>query len=518
MAGAAPGKVSSAIKDTPSNQKNTNHNSDNSLAIGTNQTVERIGLTVDGKYLIVAKLGAGGMGAVYRAQRLMIGDEVAIKILHPGLVSDSQATERFRREAQAAARLQHANAVSIYDFGVTQDGTVYLVMELLEGDNLRQLIRKLGPFQPSTAVDLIKQVCSVLEEAHDHHIIHRDIKPDNIMVSTPNGGLRVKVLDFGIAKLRDVATTNLTQAGSVVGTPHYMSPEQCLGQELDTRSDIYSLGIVLYEMLAGVVPFNSRTSTAIVVQHVNQPPPSLRAINLGISEDLERVVFHALQKRPELRPKTAIEFGRELDEAVSLKKEQGPVPAQPYDASGSSQLSQSSGFTPTVVLPKPAAGVSSRPVSNSASQPDRSQTALIAVGVLAVLLVGIVLYLLIRSDDSSQNASAFQPGSAAPSQTTVRATQQPAVAVPTANTEPAKRRTICKYSGVNIRELPQREAPLITTIGRGVELIILQEANQLDTVFIPSERRSVTDNWSEVALAANPSIRGWVFSGFITKN
>ena len=275
-----------------------------------------VGQIIEGKYRLIAKLGAGGMGSVYRAERLLIGDQIAVKILHTEHVAQPQSFERFRREAQAAARLKHPNAVSIYDFGVTSDGLVYLVMELVEGQTLRQIIKNQGPLNPTAVTEIISQVCSALEEAHEQQIVHRDLKPDNIIVNTTKHGVRSKVLDFGIAKLRDLTARDLTQTGSVLGTPHYMSPEQCLGEELDHRSDIYSLGIVLFEMLTGIVPFNSPTSTAVVVQHVNQKPPSLRAINVSISKAVERVVLHALEKRREARPKTASALSAELTNAL----------------------------------------------------------------------------------------------------------------------------------------------------------------------------------------------------------
>jgi len=276
----------------------------------------RLGETIDGRYRLDAILGGGGMGTVYRSRRLLIGDDVAVKILNPAQVAAPHATERFRQEAQAAARLKHPNAVSVYDFGVSSAGLFYLVMELVEGQSLRNVIRQQGPFAPQAAAEVMTQVCAALDEAHRNNIIHRDIKPDNIMVQAGSDGLRVKVLDFGIAKLRDDSTTNLTQTGSVMGTPRYMSPEQCIGEELDSRSDIYSLGIVLYEMLAGVVPFNSPTSTAVVVQQVNQPPPSLRAINMSIPASVEAVVMHALEKRREARPQTAAALALELNAAL----------------------------------------------------------------------------------------------------------------------------------------------------------------------------------------------------------
>ena len=306
------------------------------------------GRNIEGKYRLGEKIAAGGMGTVYRAERLMIGDTVAIKILHPEHVSDATATERFRREAQAAARLKHQNAVQIYDFGVTEDGLVYLVMELVEGQSLRQIIREQGPLVPSAATEVMRQACAAIDEAHRQSIVHRDIKPDNIIVATFGNSLRVKVLDFGIAKLRDVAATNMTQTGSVMGTPHYMSPEQCVGEELDGRSDIYSLGIVLYEMLAGVVPFNSPTSTAVVVQHVTQPPPPLRAINMSIPEAVERVVRHALEKRREDRPPTASALADELSHALG-----GTNTAQSHVSTAAhppAPLPSASGAMPTMVL------------------------------------------------------------------------------------------------------------------------------------------------------------------------
>lgn len=277
-----------------------------------------LGRSIDGRYRIDGLIGAGGMGTVYRATRLLIGDEVAIKILHQDQ-SDANSWERFRREAQAAARLKHPNAVSIYDFGVSTDGLQYLVMELVEGESLRERLNH-GPLDFTIAAEVTYQVCAALDEAHRRHIIHRDIKPDNILLSSTADGLRVKVLDFGIAKLRDDTAGHLTQTGSVMGTPHYMSPEQCLGEELDPRADIYSVGIVVYEMLCGRVPFNAPVSTAVVVQHVSQPPPSLRSINPAVPAALEEVVLHAIQKNRSDRPATAGALAQQLVGALGSRQ------------------------------------------------------------------------------------------------------------------------------------------------------------------------------------------------------
>jgi len=286
-----------------------------------------IGRTLDQKYYLESKLGAGGMGTVYRASRLLLGDWVAVKVLHPDQMAYPQAVERFRREARTAARLKHPNVVTVYDFGVSSEGLNYQVMELVGGESLRSLVERQGTLAETTASEIIRQVCAALDEAHRQSVVHRDIKPENILVQTIPGGFQVKVLDFGIAALRDIKAGRLTRAGDVVGTPHYMSPEHCLGEELDERSDIYSLGVVLFEMLTSVVPFDSSTPTAIVVKHVNDRPPSPRALNPNISPAVESVVLRALEKRRDARPQTAGEMARELIAAADGAELGSPHPS-----------------------------------------------------------------------------------------------------------------------------------------------------------------------------------------------
>ena len=201
-------------------------------------------------------------------------------------------------------------------------------MELAEGESLRSLVERHGRLAETAAAEIIRQVCAALDEAHRQGIVHRDIKPENILVQTIPGGLQVKVLDFGIAALRDVKAGRLTRAGSLVGMPHYMSPEHCLGEELDGRSDIYSLGIVLFEMLTGVVPFNSPTTTAIVVKHVNDMPPPPRTLNPKISPAVESVTLRALEKRRDARPQTAGEMARELIAAAGSARPGSPHPTK----------------------------------------------------------------------------------------------------------------------------------------------------------------------------------------------
>jgi len=285
------------------------------------------GRTLDQKYYLESKLGVGGMGTVYRAGRLLIGDWVAVKILHQDQKADPRAVERFRREAQIGARLKHPNVVTVYDFGVSSEGLNYLVMDLAEGESLGSLIEQQGTLAETDAAEIIRQVCAALDEAHRQGVVHRDIKPQNIIVQIIPEGLQVKVLDFGAAASRDVTTSRLTLTGAIVGTPDYMSPEHCLGEELDGRSDIYSLGIVLFEMLTGVVPFDSPIPTAIVIKHVNDPPPPPRTLNPNISPAVEAVTLRALEKRRDARPQTAGEMARELIAATAGAELDSPHPA-----------------------------------------------------------------------------------------------------------------------------------------------------------------------------------------------
>jgi len=278
------------------------------------------GRTLDQKYQLESRLGVGGMGTVYRARRVLIGDTVAVKVLHPDRVADPQAVERFRREAQTAARLKHPNVVRVYDFGVSKEGLNYLVLELVEGESLRRLIERDGTMTEAQAAEIIPQVCAALDAAHSQGVVHRDIKPENILVETRQDGIQVKVLDFGIAALREVTAGRLTQTGNTMGTLHYMSPEHCLGEKLDGRSDIYSLGIVLFEMLTGVVPFDSHTPTAIAIKQVNELPPAPHTMNPNISRSVETVVLRALEKDRHARPQTAGEMARELTAALTGKR------------------------------------------------------------------------------------------------------------------------------------------------------------------------------------------------------
>lgn len=276
-----------------------------------------VGRTLDEKYRLDARLGEGGMGTVYRATHLLIDRPVAIKVLNERFVTDEAAQERFRREARAAGRLLHSNAVTVTDFGRTQDGLVYIVMELLEGKSLRDVLAREAPLDTARAVSLMLQISAAVAAAHEAGIIHRDLKPGNIfVVQRKHAPPIIKVLDFGIAKLatdaEGVELKNITQTGVMIGTPRYMSPEQCDGADLTPASDVYSLGVILYEMLTGTTPFSGPTPLAVALKHSSERPRPPREFVPAIPQALEDVVLRSLEKKSDDRPRDAGEFRREL--------------------------------------------------------------------------------------------------------------------------------------------------------------------------------------------------------------
>ena len=307
-----------------------------------------------GIYRLIAKIGAGGMGEVWRAEDTRLLRQVAVKILPEALAADPEWKERFMREARTIAQLNHPNIATIYSVE-DHGGTLFIAMELVEGQPLSNLIAE-QPMTPADAVRVATHVADALSEAHDKGIVHRDIKPDNILVSPRF----VKVLDFGIAKhIGGTAhSANLTQGGMVVGTPHYMAPEQALGRAVDTRTDIFSLGVVLYEMLSGQKPFTADAVTAILLQIVMTEPPDIALAASGISPALASVVRRCMNKQPEQRFQDCEELRTALLRA--LKEERG-----------SARQSQ----VPTISVPKaadPAAPRTIPPVSRTAVPPARA--------------------------------------------------------------------------------------------------------------------------------------------------
>jgi len=290
-----------------------------------------VGTVLDGQYQIESMLGKGGMGAVFRARHILLGDRVAIKVLPPEMRNNAEWLRRFRREGQAARRFRHPNAVTVYDLRTAADGMIYMVMEYVEGHTLDVELKARGHFTPGEAVAVLDPIMSVLNAAHAMGVVHRDLKPENIMIgkATTDGEPNVKLLDLGIAKLREVAgaevgkSTALTMAGQMLGTPYYMSPEQWGelprdgNSEIDGRADIYSLGLVFYEMIAGRRPYSALTLLELRKEHVTVIPRRLDEVMPEVSRGFSDVVDRAMAKDRSDRPATMGELSTELKAALA---------------------------------------------------------------------------------------------------------------------------------------------------------------------------------------------------------
>lgn len=297
-----------------------------------------VGTVLDGQYQIESLLGKGGMGAVYLARHILLGDRVAIKILPPEVRTNTDWLRRFRREGQAARRLRHANAVAVHDLRTAADGTIYMVMEYVEGHTLDAELKQRGRFSAAETFEILEPIMSVLNTAHAIGVVHRDLKPENIMIAKASAGREssVKLLDLGIAKMREIAgdssgTTELTMAGQVLGTPYYMSPEQW-GElsrdgnpEIDGRADIYSLGLVAYQMTCGQRPYSAATLHELRREHISVTPPSLCEKNPEVPTAFSDAIDRAISKDRGDRQSTAGEFAEQLRAGLGGATGQGNV-------------------------------------------------------------------------------------------------------------------------------------------------------------------------------------------------
>ncbi|HEY6333272.1 MAG TPA: serine/threonine-protein kinase, partial [Blastocatellia bacterium] len=323
-----------------------------------------------GKYKLLERIASGGMCDVYRAEHTAMGKTVAIKILKAQFADDPAIAQRFELEARAISRIRNQHAVQVTDFG-EEAGAYYMVMDLVEGETLGRLLRR-GPLTVERAANILRQICSALDAAHSVGVVHRDIKPDNIILSEYEGRDWVTVIDFGISKVLGTKERDrrLTEPNLIVGTPRYMSPEQCQEGMIDARSDIYSLGVVLYEMLAGVPPFDDESCTRILIRHATEAPPPLRDIRPDLSQPIEESVMAALAKDPAMRPRTGFELYRNFARAAGLEEAPAVQASGPYSARIQVPLVGNEVADPdaTLVRAKPEPGMNNTPYERYAGQ------------------------------------------------------------------------------------------------------------------------------------------------------
>jgi serine/threonine-protein kinase len=361
-----------------------------------------VGQTILGQFRILQEIGRGGMGAVYKAEQPDMDRLVAVKILHPRLASRSDLVLRFRREARAMSRLTHPNTVRVLLFGQLDTGALYIVMEFLDGKNLLQVERKEGPLDPVRAGNIMIQVCGALGEAHQQGIVHRDLKPENIVLST-QGGIAdfPKVLDFGLAKMKDPPDPKtgsmraLTQQGAVFGTPEFMSPEQARGEVLDERSDIYSLCVILYEMVTCKLPFKAKSPMDFITQHIKGKPIPVneRVAGLPLTEKHWVVMEKALTKDKENRYQTTIEFAEALKSWVNGSKAEHYLPAHKAAASAAPAQPEAPAAPEASPPPQQAAGAEPADLDvpdESREISEKEETGL-SKGVVFGLVGGLVL-------------------------------------------------------------------------------------------------------------------------------
>jgi serine/threonine protein kinase len=330
-----------------------------------------IGRTIAGKFRIEAYVGGGGMGAVYKARQVDLDKIVAIKVLHAALAYEPAFATRFKREAKAASRIDHPNSMRVLDFGQEADGLFYIAMEFLEGRNLHRIIHEEGPLDAARLAGFARQTLAALTAAHELKIVHRDLKPENIIVlrrtdDEGNAIETVKVCDFGIAKFTAPAptqtTTNqkLTHEGSLIGTPDYMSPEQARGLELDARSDLYSVGVILYEALTGKLPFVADTPLAVVLRHINDEPKPPHELVPGVDPKLEAICLRAMAKKPEERYASAREMRAALATESAPLRSNPPPPLVPPTPAKLLLVPSESTSTPGMAAPASTAPMPER--------------------------------------------------------------------------------------------------------------------------------------------------------------
>ncbi len=390
-----------------------------------------VGQVVADRYHVIKKLGEGGMGQVYLAEHVKMGRRSAIKVMNPSMVHDPDAVARFNREASNASRITHPNVCAIYDFGETPEGLIYLAMEFIEGEPLTDLLEREGALPVARAVGIFTQVAEALQAAHDLGIVHRDLKPDNIMLAQKKGGDQVKVVDFGIAKAvgGDESGQKVTKTGLVVGTPEFMSPEQLSGDKLDGRSDLYSLALVFYRMLAGKLPFEATTVQETMIKRLTDEPTKLAASrpDLTFPAGLQPVLDTALARNPVDRYQAVVKFAADVASVTGGRGASAAVPQTraPADTEGKTQLLDTSAGVTQRLSAKRAPG--GRAAAAPLPPSKKRSLVPVAVGVVAVLAAGGVWMVMsagpknngvspdtAASVTNPQNADSGRPGTGTP--------------------------------------------------------------------------------------------------------
>jgi eukaryotic-like serine/threonine-protein kinase len=384
-----------------------------------------VGQVLADRYRVVRLVGEGGMGQVYEAQHVNINKRFALKLLRPEIVSNADAVQRFRQEAWSASSIGHENIIEIEDFATLPSGAVYLAMEFLAGLSLAERMRQEPPIDFAQALDVVIQVASGLGAAHEKGIIHRDMKPENIFLAQKHGRAIVKILDFGIAKVSGAdGNKSLTRTGTIFGTPHYMSPEQALGKALDHRSDIYSVGVIMYELFTGKVPFEAESFMGILTKHITSTPkpPREAAPDRAIPDEVEAVILRAMAKEPDERHQS---MGELITDVAAVAAMRAPEILQPRAGSAQMHAAQISGaMAAKRMTPLPSrmpSGPQSLPAGASPLSPSSQQLEIKKRSLLPWLLVagvalaagGTAVVLVNRPHDTAKVVSAGVVGNPA---------------------------------------------------------------------------------------------------------